>query len=93
MMDETTKRKMIGRLKRAEGQLAAVRRMVDEDSYCVDVLVQISAVQGALSRVGELLLGSHIQHCVTEAFESGDEDERQAKIEELMDVFSRYRKS
>jgi len=93
MMDPTTKNKLLGRLKRAEGQLCAVRRMVDEDAYCVEVLMQIAAVQGALSRVGELLLGSHIQHCVTEAFRSGDEAERQAKIEELMDVFSRYGKS
>ena len=90
MMDETTKKKLLARLKRAEGQISAVRRMVDEDAYCVDILTQISAAQGALGRVSQILLGGHIEHCVTDALSSGDELRRQETIEELMEVFGRY---
>ncbi len=81
---------LLRRLSRAEGQLAAVRRMVEEDAYCVDILVQIAAVRGALGRVGQMLLGSHIEHCVASAFRSGDVTEQDRQVEELMEVFSRY---
>lgn len=78
------------RLSRAEGQLAGIRRMVEEDAYCVDILVQIAAVRGALGRVGQLLLSSHIEHCVATAFRSGDPEESERQVDELMEVFSRY---
>lgn len=89
MADDDT-RKLLSRLKRAEGQLAAIRRMVESDDDCVDVLVQISAVRGALGRVGEMVLTRHIETCVSQAFQSGDDDRRQQAIDELMDVFSRF---
>ena len=91
-MDSETKRKARARLKRVGGQVAALSRMLDSDTYCVDVLLQISAAQGALGGVGQLILGQHIQSCVSDAFRNGDESERQLKIEELLDVFSRYRR-
>ena len=90
MRDPEAKKRLLTRLKRAEGQIAAVRRMVEEDAYCTDVLTQIAAARGALGKTGELLLRSHIESCVSEAFTSGDPEHRQAHIEELMDVFSRY---
>ncbi|MCP4809715.1 MAG: metal-sensitive transcriptional regulator [Proteobacteria bacterium] len=90
MKDPAAKKRLVTRLKRAEGQIAAVRRMVEGDHYCVDVLTQISAARGALARSGEILLRSHIESCVADAFESGDETKRTEAIEELMDVFSRY---
>ncbi len=90
MHDEKTRKKLLTRLKRLEGQIGAIRRMVEEDRYCVDVLIQISAVQGALGKVGHLLLSQHIETCVRQAFEHGDEEARQTKIAELMDVFGRY---
>ena len=90
MMDAETKKKVIARLRRVEGQTAALRRMVESDNYCVDVLLQISAAQGALGRVGQIVLGSHVQTCVSQAFDRGDEEEKTAKVEELMDVFARY---
>ncbi len=89
-LDEKERKKLIARLRRAEGQTAALRRMVEEDSYCVDVLLQISAVQGALAKVGEILLRSHVQTCVAEAFMHGDEAERRQKVDEMMDVFARF---
>lgn len=90
MLEPADKRRMLTRLKRIEGQVAAIRRMVDDDTYCVDVLVQIAAARGALGKAGTVLLGSHVEHCVRDAFEHGDAEERQAKVDELMDVFARY---
>ena len=89
-IEANNKKKLLTRMRRAEGQLAAVRRMVEEDSGCVDTLIQIAAIQGALAKVGELVLSDHIESCVANAFTHGDEDERQQAIDELMDVFARY---
>ena len=90
MLDPDQKKKLLQRLKRVEGQIAGLRRMVEDDTYCVDVLLQISAAQGALGKAGHLLLGTHLRTCVTDAMEHGDDDEREQAVEELMDVFSRY---
>ena len=84
------KKRLLDRLKRAEGQLAAVQRMVDDDTYCVDTLTQISAVRGALEKVGQIMLRYHIENCVTDACSSGDARDRQQKIDELMEVFARH---
>ena len=84
------KKKLVARLRRVEGQVGAIRRMVEEEQLCVDILLQISAVQGALGKAGQLLLGSHVQTCVASAFESGSKKKRQQSIDELMEVFSRY---
>ncbi len=92
-MDASTKSKLMARLKRAEGQLAGIRRMVEADAYCVDILTQISAVNGAMDRVGQILLSNHIEHCVTDALRSDDDERRSETIEELMDVFARYQRT
>lgn len=90
MLNEETKGKARGRLRRIEGQVQGLQRMIDADAYCVDVLLQISAVQGALEQVQKLLLGRHIESCVADALRSGSKSERQQKVEELLDVFSRF---
>ena len=90
MLSDEAKRNVLRRLRRTHGQLAAIIRMVESDDYCVDVLLQVSAVQGALRKTGRLVLGSHIETCVRSAFVNGDENERQDKIEELLEVFERY---
>lgn len=77
------------RLKRIAGQVAGVQRMVADDRYCVDVLLQISAVRAALAKVGKILLESHIRTCVAEAFESEDAEDRDAKIAELIRIFDK----
>jgi DNA-binding FrmR family transcriptional regulator len=89
-MDEGTRAKALGRLRRIEGQVQGIQRMIAGDAYCVDILLQISAVQGALEQVRKLLLGRHIESCVADAFRSGSRGERQRKIDELLDVFSRF---
>ena len=90
MLNEETKGKARGRLRRIEGQVQGLQRMIDADAYCVDVLLQISAVQGALEQVQKLLLDRHIESCVADALRSGSKSERQQKVEELLDVFSRF---
>ena len=90
MVNDETKAKARGRLRRIEGQVQGLQRMIDNDAYCVDILLQISAVQGALEQVQKLLLGRHIESCVADALRSGSKSERQQKIGELLDVFARF---
>ncbi len=90
MRNEETKAKALGRLRRIEGQVQGLQRMIGADADCVDVLLQISAVQGALEQVQKLLLGRHIESCVADAFRSGSRGDRQRKIDDLLDVFARF---
>ena len=89
MMDEETKEKVQRRLKRAAGQVQGIQRMVDEDRYCVDVLLQISAARAALAKVGQMMLAQHLQTCVKGAFDASDPDDQQAKIDELVRLFEK----
>ena len=63
MMDAQSKGKALGRLRRIEGQVQGIQRMVEEDKYCVDILLQLTAVQGAVEQVQKLLLGQHLETC------------------------------
>jgi DNA-binding FrmR family transcriptional regulator len=90
MINAESKRKALGRLRRIEGQVQGLQRMLGDDAYCVDILLQVSAVQGALEQVRKLLLGRHIESCVADAMRTGSRTERQKKIDELLDVFSRF---
>jgi CsoR family transcriptional regulator, copper-sensing transcriptional repressor len=90
MIDEDTRGKALGRLRRIEGQVQGIQRMVEEDKYCVDILLQLTAVQGAVEQVQKLLLARHISSCVADAIRSGNGRERQKKMDELLDVFSRF---
>lgn len=89
-MDSQTKGKALGRLRRIEGQVQGIQRMVEEDKPCVDILLQVTAVQGAVEQVQKLLLGQHLESCVAEAIRAGSSRDRQRKMEELLDVFSRF---
>lgn len=89
-MEAETRTNLDRRLKRAEGQLAGIRRMLEDDKHCVDVLLQIAAVRGALGKIGQILLGSHVETCVTDAIRRGDQVEQRRQVEELMDVFGRF---
>jgi DNA-binding FrmR family transcriptional regulator len=84
------KKRTTARLKRIEGQVGGILRMVEDDRYCVDVLLQIAAARAALDRVGKLVLENHIATCVSDAFESGKPAERRQKMDELMEVFARF---
>ncbi|MDP2701121.1 MAG: metal-sensitive transcriptional regulator [Candidatus Rokubacteria bacterium] len=90
MMDDETKVKALGRLRRIEGQVQGIQRMVEEEKYCVDILLQLTAVEGAVEQVQRLLLGRHIESCVADAIRSGSTRDRQKKVDELLEVFSRF---
>src|SRR3981081_4559826 len=81
-----TKDQLQRRLRRVEGQVRGIERMVDEERYCIDVLTQIAAVQAALDKVALGLLDDHAHHCVIGA---QDLDERTAKTDELMSAVGR----
>jgi DNA-binding FrmR family transcriptional regulator len=80
-----SKEQLIARLRKIEGQVRGVQRMVEEDRYCIDVVTQISAIEGALEKVALGLLDGHARHCVSGA----DEAEREERTEELVAVFGR----
>ncbi|RKQ35491.1 metal-sensing transcriptional repressor [Oceanobacillus halophilus] len=86
---EGEKKAVVNRLKRIEGQVRGIQKMVDEDRYCVDILVQISAINAALKKVGFEVAERHVKHCVSDAVTSGQGNEA---IEELMEVMKRFSK-
>ena len=77
------------RLKRIEGQVRGLQRMVDEEAYCVDILTQIGSVVSASEKVATILLKDHVEHCVRESIEKGGA-EADEKIEELTDAVERF---
>ena len=83
------KEKIQNRLRRIEGQVWGVQRMVDEETYCVDVLTQISSIVSAMERVGAILLKDHVEHCVRKSIEKGGL-EADEKIEELTAAVERF---
>jgi DNA-binding FrmR family transcriptional regulator len=87
-MDDKTRADATARLKRIAGQVAGVQRMLDEDRYCVDVLLQVSAIQGALGEVSRVVLASHVQSCVAVALRTGSVEERKTKLDELIALLS-----
>jgi len=83
---KSDKEQVQARLKRIEGQVRGLQKMVDEDRYCIDVLTQVSAVKAALDGVALLLLQDHTANCVVEAIQAGDGSE---KVRELNDAVAR----
>lgn len=82
---ERDPQKLISRLNRIEGQVRGIKRMVEDDRYCIDVLQQITAAQAALDRVALALVDDHVRHCVMDAAPA----EREEKTDELLTAFGR----
>jgi DNA-binding FrmR family transcriptional regulator len=80
-----TKKQLLTRLRRIEGQIEGVERMVEDDRYCIDVLTQISAVQGALDKVALGLLDDHARHCMVDV----DKSEQPERSDELVAAVGR----
>jgi DNA-binding FrmR family transcriptional regulator len=85
-MNEVRK-KSVTALKRIEGQVRGVAKMIEDDRYCIDIVTQITAVRAALSKVETDLLREHMGHCVSTAMKSRDPAEQERVINELMAVF------
>ena len=81
---------VLGRLRRIEGQIRGLQRMVEEDRYCIDVLTQVSAVKAGLDSMALLLLREHVEHCVADAIRAGDGSE---KVHELNAAIERLVRS
>ncbi len=75
------------RLNRIEGQLKGIQRMVEQDTCCSDILIQVSAVRAAITKVGVLIMENHLKECVAEALTGENKEE---KLEELVDVLSKF---
>jgi DNA-binding FrmR family transcriptional regulator len=82
--------KALARLRRIEGQVRGLGRMIEEQRYCADILVQIASVQEALRGVGKLLMKNHLEHCVTDALRSGDRLDAERAYTEVLDLMYRY---
>jgi DNA-binding FrmR family transcriptional regulator len=89
MMDEKGTAATIARLKKVEGQIRGIQKMLEDGRYCIDVVTQLRAAEVALHRAAEVILRSHLETCVTSAFRSGDEEDRRQKVDELMRVYSK----
>jgi DNA-binding FrmR family transcriptional regulator len=88
-VDPEVKRSVLTRLRRIEGQVRGLQKMVEEERYCADVLTQVSSVQEALRGVGRAMLHNHLRHCATAAIASGERDRAEAMYDELMDLIYR----
>jgi DNA-binding FrmR family transcriptional regulator len=84
---------LVRRLRRIEGQVRGLQKMVEEHRYCVDILTQIEAATAALSRVQDRILESHLNHCVAEALEGEDAGARREKVDEVVTLLQKYRRS
>lgn len=91
MLDGKVEGDTLKRLRRIEGQVVGVQKMIKERRYCMDIVNQISAVEAALHKVSNIVLRNHIETCVLSAFRSMDTDDVTRKVDELMRVYDNVR--
>ena len=87
-MDDVTKTAVKQRLASAAGHIKGIERMVEDDTYCIDVIKQVQAVQAALSKVSTIMLDNHLRTCVMTAIRDDEPDERERVLEEITSVFT-----
>jgi DNA-binding FrmR family transcriptional regulator len=85
-MTQDDRTRLLNRLRRIEGQVRGVARMVEEDRYCIDVMTQTRAVRAALAKVESEILKGHLDHCIESAIVSGDQGEQRRKAAELIEL-------
>jgi DNA-binding FrmR family transcriptional regulator len=88
-ISDDNRRKLVNRLRRIEGQIRGLQRMVEEDRYCGDVLDQIHSVQQSLRSTGRVIMRNHLETCVTDALRSGDEEEAEETYDEVMELLDK----
>ena len=88
----TTHSEEIVPLKRIEGQIRGIQKMIEEKRYCIDILTQLSSIVGAIKRVEENILNRHLRGCIRESFTKGNREDREEKINEVIGVLSNFRK-
>ena len=87
IMEEKKKKQIINRVSYLSGHLKGVKKMIEEDKYCIDIIKQNEAVIAALHKVNEMILENHLDTCVTEAIKGKSESERREKINELLEIY------
>lgn len=78
-------------LRKIEGQVRGVQRMIEEKKYCIDILTQLHAVVGAIGNVEDKILRKHFENCVVSAFRSDSKKEREEKMEEILSLIAKFR--
>ena len=89
-VDAEIKASNLRRLRRIEGQVRGLQKMVEEDRYCPDIMVQLSAVHEALRTVGRGLMRNHLKHCTTHAVAHGSPDQAEAMYDELIELIYKH---
>jgi DNA-binding FrmR family transcriptional regulator len=89
-VDPAIKGSNLRRLRRIEGQVRGLQKMIEDDRYCADVMTQIASVHEALRAVGRELMRNHLRHCATAAIRSGDTERAEAMYEELVEMMYRH---
>lgn len=89
-VDEQIKDRNLKRLRRIEGQVRGLQRMVEEDRYCADIMTQISSVHEALRGVGRELMRNHLKHCAATAIRTGDEADAEEMYDEIIGLMYRH---
>lgn len=84
--------KTINRLKRSEGQIRGIIKMLEDERYCIDILNQMQAVKAAIARAESEILKDHAATCVESAIKSGNADEQREKVSELIDLFDKLKR-
>ena len=91
MANATTHNEQITRLKKIEGQIRGVQRMIEDERYCIDILNQLQAIEAAVKRVEANILRKHLQGCVATAVRTGSEREQDAKLDEIIQLLFRFK--
>ena len=89
-VDPELKSANLKRLRRIEGQVRGLARMVESDRYCADILVQIASVQEALRAVGRALMSNHLRHCASDAIRKGSSSQIEATCDELLSLIDKH---
>lgn len=90
MIDDKLIKKLLPRIKKIEGQIKGISRMIENKEYCVDIFQQISAVCGALKSINSVILENHLNTCVKHTINSGNEKKIKEKIKEIVEIYSKY---
>ncbi|MDO8662952.1 MAG: metal-sensitive transcriptional regulator [Candidatus Omnitrophota bacterium] len=93
MANPTTHEEQLEYLKKIEGQVRGIQRMIDQKRYCVDIITQIHSIIGGLYRVENEVFKKHIQGCVANTLKGSSEAEKEKKIQEIVELTARFRKS
>ena len=93
MKQPTTHKEQLEFLRKIEGQIRGIQRMIEEEKYCVDILTQVHAVISALARIEDKILEKHFETCVTSAAQGKSAGDRKQKLDEVMQLIRRFRKA